>query len=616
MFPTIRPRHCLAVALTVPLCFPANAQPQPVEARSNQAEHMAGTYYGASSCFQCHKQPTRLNYNRGDLDWCLLTEYSTWRVVDKHSMAYAVLEGPRGDEMGEILKMDVTRPESGCLTCHAQQLPSQQLGPDFSYKDGVNCEVCHGPSGGPSGGWLGPHQTSNWRLKSPEQKAELGLWNLRNPVVQSELCLSCHVGNAKLGRVVSHPMYAAGHPPLPSIDVARFVKNIPQHWRDKDNIPWWDDAPEPIRKANGIENSKLYGAELTMVGNIIALRDSMNLLADRADISNTSPQGLLAWPELTLNQSVRQDPRFEDPEEFPRLALERWPEMAMTHSDCLACHHELRKPGWRQRREYRSAPGRPMPRPFPLALIELNLDQFGNDNDRAKFEAYSSKLYEAFGDRPFGDPNLVRDAARALAGWAELFHDRRLVGAEFNRESGLRLLHRLCELNRDAILDYDSARQVASALQVIYREWAVGRDGQESNHEQIVTILASWDMELNLGRYPKSEERDALSLSILRTLAMDDSLEEFGTWLPMSIAEPKSPEEYWEASRQNPILLAFGPLLDPSQMRDAYVSESFKTPLQRINNEGLRIALDVASGYDPYRFREQLCKLYECLPPN
>jgi hypothetical protein len=294
----------IAMMIVVVASTAVGAKGQEAEGRSPQVRGGIGTYYGASTCFQCHKQPTRLNYNRGDLDWCLLTEYSTWRTVDKHSMAYAVLEGPRGREMGEKLRIDVTRPESGCLSCHAQAFPAQQLGPDFSNKDGVNCEVCHGPSGGPDGGWLGPHQTSDWRLRTPAEKAKLGLRDLRNVEVQAELCLSCHIGNAELGRVISHPMYAAGHPPLPSVDVARFVKNIPQHWRDKDQIPWWQDAPEAIRKANGIEVEKLYGAELTMVGNIVALREAMNLLADRADVNSATPHELAIWPELALNEEV------------------------------------------------------------------------------------------------------------------------------------------------------------------------------------------------------------------------------------------------------------------------------------------------------------------------
>ncbi len=50
--------------------------------------------------------------------------------------------------------------------------------------------------------------------------------------------MSCHVGNATQGKVVTHPMFAAGHPPLPPIEVASFSKNEPQHWRDPRDVPF------------------------------------------------------------------------------------------------------------------------------------------------------------------------------------------------------------------------------------------------------------------------------------------------------------------------------------------------------------------------------------------
>ena len=80
------------------------------------------------------------------------------------------------------------------------------------------------------------------------------------------------------------------------------------------------------------------------------------------------------------------------------------------------------------------------------------------------------------------------------------------------------MLARLCELNGTMLLDYDSARQVASAFQVIFREWSrrVLDPNQSDRDAAVEIILARWDDTLNLGRYPGSEQRDALSLSTLR----------------------------------------------------------------------------------------------------
>src|SRR5262249_43304571 len=81
-------------------------------------------------------------------EYVYLTEYTTWRLDDKHSLAYAVLESPRGERMGELLGNDkkfVLKPEAGCLGCHSMHFPGRE-GDQFSPKDGVSCDGCHGPS--------------------------------------------------------------------------------------------------------------------------------------------------------------------------------------------------------------------------------------------------------------------------------------------------------------------------------------------------------------------------------------------------------------------------------------------------------------------------------------
>src|SRR5262249_39586398 len=154
--------------------------------------------------------------------------------------AFAVLEGSRGRRMSQLLTGDenitdfVLEPEAGCLGCHSMHFPGQE-GDLFSRKDGVSCEGCHGPSSK----WIGPHfaAPTTWRKKTPEQKYAEGMRDLRNPVVRATLCSSCHIGNAEEGKVVTHAMFAAGHPPLTGFEVATFSKNLPQHWYDLKDVP-------------------------------------------------------------------------------------------------------------------------------------------------------------------------------------------------------------------------------------------------------------------------------------------------------------------------------------------------------------------------------------------
>ena len=73
-------------------------------------------------------------------------------------------------------------------------------------------------------------------------------------------------------------------------------------------------------------------------GSGTALQAQANLAAQRADFSGAaSPK---VWPELSL-------PGFGEAGD-PRPAL--WGQIAMAHSDCAACHHELLKKSWRAER--------------------------------------------------------------------------------------------------------------------------------------------------------------------------------------------------------------------------------------------------------------------------
>src|SRR6185369_6909289 len=110
-------------------------------------------------------------------------------------------------------------------------LVESELGKKLDIKFGVSCEGCHGPAGDSKSadkllsGWLAPHQappvepydkTNHWRFLTPQQKLEqFGFNDVRSQAAKTRLCASCHLGNMEQGRVVTHEMYAAGHPPLP-----------------------------------------------------------------------------------------------------------------------------------------------------------------------------------------------------------------------------------------------------------------------------------------------------------------------------------------------------------------------------------------------------------------
>src|SRR5262245_17776858 len=243
---------------------PAQAQPDKASSSDKSQSPEAAKeawkkfyYQEAKECKQCHTAPTA--DRKGSLDLCMLTEFSIWKTIDKHAQSFALLKGERGQKIAQKLKMDVTKPEAGCLSCHAMGNLPGSAEAKLDLEDGVSCTGCHGPSGG-EGAWLGPHAQKTWRDKSPDEKFKLGMRDLRDPVIRAELCMSCHIGNADEGKVVTHAMMAAGHPPLPPIEMATFAKNEPQHWREPMKVEFLakNAENEKYRKNYHLEDMKFH----------------------------------------------------------------------------------------------------------------------------------------------------------------------------------------------------------------------------------------------------------------------------------------------------------------------------------------------------------------------
>jgi Cytochrome c554 and c-prime len=302
----------------------------------------------------------RLCHNPGNTEKIepLLIKYEEnqdWHNRDKHSYAYEALASPRGQEMGRLLQTDVTR-EAACLNCHA---PGYRVQDDQQQakEEGVNCYACHGSFDNDK--WFAAHTNprDKWRDKTAEDKEKnYGLLAVRDPVRRAEVCASCHVGSVKEKRVLTHDMYAAGHPPLPSFEVAAYSLAEPPHWYHPREVPAFEDADRKLLDNFLADLSGLHHTKMALVGGAVALREAMDVMAQQAKAGGE------AWPELA-------------------------------HFECFACHHDLQAPGylnWRQVRGYghpldgRVQPGqagRPHFRPWPTALVRLAIHHVGGGRE-------------------------------------------------------------------------------------------------------------------------------------------------------------------------------------------------------------------------------------------
>jgi hypothetical protein len=378
--------------------------PAAQESQSGQAGQ-APRYTGPGSCASttCHGSVSPRTENR-----VLQNEYSTWIVKDKHSKAYASLQGNVGERMAAILGIGKAESAPKCLACHALDVPTTQRARTFELSEGVSCESCHGPAAA----WLGPHTERDW---THEKSIAAGMYDTRDLTKRSERCLSCHLGSQE--KSVDHEMIAAGHPDL-YFELDSFSAVMPRHWKEpgepgepENSDPWYD-----VR-------------ELT-TGQAVQLRQSLLRLASRA-------HGKF-WPEYSELQ-------------------------------CYACHHSLTLPenSWRQARGYSGRrPGDPPWNPSRYTIFHEVVFQADGDG-AGKLDSELSRLAQLMSQL-----NPDRDAVAASAvNCARLVSDLSLkVGAMANDPaSTLRLLRKISsDADNIAAQGEHAAAQSAMAVQSLF----------------------------------------------------------------------------------------------------------------------------------------------------
>jgi hypothetical protein len=362
-----------------------------------------------------------------------LWENKVWQAHDLHAEAYKNLltDRNKGKSAAEANRTATVmesnlRAASGkddytvtadtrCLACHAttkypatEERVAKWTPGSFVTTEGVGCEMCHGHGGAYRSRHRDPVLIDGdpaedgatkyvpWREADPARKAAWGLVNLRDPAVATARCASCHVGNLAEGRFVLHEFYAAGHPPLPPLDLVAYAREQPRHWGVASEMPFITGlAKRDADKAWATFHYKAgesVAARRFAEAAVATLRANLDLTAQLAAAAEKAGGGL----------------------DFSAF-------------DCYACHHDLKYPSARQARGYVGPPGRPLFRPAPFALARLVADHAagvkGGDAlaGRAAAIAQAEKeLAKAFGAKTFGDPALIK---QAVAGGTKLTDD-------------------------------------------------------------------------------------------------------------------------------------------------------------------------------------------------
>jgi 3',5'-cyclic AMP phosphodiesterase CpdA len=409
-----------ALALVALLAAPLAAQEPP-----GLGDLRPGPQYCANCHF--HVPGNTIMADDGLPKYWVGEHWSGWQA-DPHRRANEVLDQPLGRQMAKLLAEHSSDPASWkggvrsdarCTSCHGGA-PKGDLPPTA----GLNCFDCHQQPGG-NDKWMTLHafmapskdpRISQWRALGDLKKREYGFRPLHDAAERAKACLSCHVGNAKEGKFVTHEMYAAGHPPLGSVELAKFSEDAyaERHWLPPDH---------DSKTKRGFEN------DVAKLRAYLAVHGAL--------------AGLSAQAELAV-EAVKPDPAFK------HVA---WGDYAF--HDCAACHHDLTKESWRRKRAEAGPAatgskvyGRPPLLEWPsVAALAMHGDALRRPLDEFRFAATET---------PFGNPAKVAATGHALKAALE-----KAVPKADALDDWRALLRQSLELGAHGDLDFDSARQLA-----------------------------------------------------------------------------------------------------------------------------------------------------------
>lgn len=401
----------MSIGFSLPLGYsqsPAAPAQKPPLAKIEEAVQTDTT-----SCVTCHNHPSADGANGHPFSakfnsdkYILLNEGKTWKTEDPHSRAYSVLTEAPAEAMGKRLGYDVAK-SAACLACHASdKAPTIPADPKrfdpvrFDVTSGVGCTACHGVEKT----WQTKHFQAKddkieWRELTVGEKK--GMRDLRNPKVKAELCVSCHVGNPAEGKVISHAMYAAGHPPLPPFELASYLSGEPQHWKHPTELGYfvngkWADQERWERFHYHPADKESSAARNFAAGAVAALKAEAELILHEA------------------KKAMPEKDKYKDSVDFARF-------------DCYSCHHDLKPNSDRQKRGYKAAPGRPTLRASIIRSAELIVEHAKESKVKdfssaaAEFASIWKDLHVASTGNPYGDPEKMVVAAQAIISWCVKF---------------------------------------------------------------------------------------------------------------------------------------------------------------------------------------------------
>ena len=294
-----------------------------------------------------------------------------------------------------------------CLTCHAglRSDQSSMTTPGRTYaqfqsegepiaRESIGCEACHGQGKD----YLVDHMDPSWLRIEPNEKIGKGFYDLENSALAARVCLSCHFGNPEESKWVTHEMYAAGHPPLPPLDLGKFL--------DETSNKHWMTLDEKLKKFETLESDRQLEED-----RINYLR--IHLSASKSGISDYSALKQTIQTHFRKTQQSRigqlsANLNYHDLLDQQAPAALNWGDYALY--DCAGCHQTLYKKIQGNVGSPRRVPGRPQGPLWAKPMLSSH-----GESQFKQLETLQELIDEALNAKPFGDRGKIQSAIEGSA---------------------------------------------------------------------------------------------------------------------------------------------------------------------------------------------------------
>ena len=294
-----------------------------------------------------------------------------------------------------------------CLTCHAglRSDQSSMTTPGRTYaqfqsegepiaRESIGCEACHGQGKD----YLVDHMDPSWLRIEPSKKLGTGFYDLENSALAARVCLSCHFGNPEESKWVTHEMYAAGHPPLPPLDLGKFL--------DETSNKHWMTLDEKLKKLETLESDKQLEEDRISYLRI-HLSDNKSGNSDYSALKQTIQTHFRKTQQSRIGQWTA-NLNYHDLLDQQARAAVNWGDYALY--DCAGCHQTLHK----KIRGTFGSPGRVPGRPQgPLWAKPLLISP--GESQFMQLVTLQSLIDQELNAKPFGDRGKIQDAIDGFA---------------------------------------------------------------------------------------------------------------------------------------------------------------------------------------------------------